>query len=315
MYHLKCSNFIAGILLYLVILCVFSVLCGDMAFSQEKEEKSLIGFANYLFDRGHFYQAVTEYERFIYFNPNHPYVPKARLKIAFCYKLGEKYDKAIELFRDLVDEYHNQEVGKEAAYQVGECYRASGDYELALIEFENFIEDNPNHHLFEKAKWEMAWTYIYLEDYSSAKKQLLLIKEDSIYQKPSQELISALKQLPHLPHKSPLVAGLLAAVIPGAGHFYMGKKKQAIFSFITNSLLFFGAYEAFAKEIYAAGGLLSFFSLNYYSGNIFGALNSAHKFNRAVREEYLERFRKKYNLSINLKGGKEGPLFEFALNF
>lgn len=309
---MKKSNLIYFIL---VTLALLSFTATSLASPQEGEEKSLLGFANHLFERGHYYQAVTEYERFIYFNPNHPSVPKARLKIAFCYKLGEKHGKAIELFRNLVDEYYNQKVGKEAAYQLGECYLESGDYELALIEFENFIEDNPNHLLSEKAKWEMAWTYIYLEKYASAEKQLFFIKEDSLYQKPSQELVSALKQLPNLPRKSPLMAGLLAVVIPGAGHFYMGKKKQAIYSFITNALLFYGAYEAFASEIYAVGGIVSFFGFNYYSGNIFGALNSAHKFNKNVREEYLEGFRRKYNLSINLKGRKEGPMLEFALNF
>lgn len=298
-----------------VTLALLNFIATSFASPQEREEKSLLGFANYLFERGHYYQAVTEYERFIYFNPNHPSVPKARLKIAFCYKLGEKYDKALELFRNLLDEYHDQDVGKEAAYQVGECYLESGNYELALIEFENFIEDNPNHLLSEKAKWEMAWTYIYLEEYASAEKQLCLMKEDSLYQKPSQELSSVLKQLPNLPRKSPLKAGFLAAVIPGAGHFYIGKKKQAIFSFITNALLFYGAYEAFASELYAVGGIVSFFSLNYYSGNIFGALNSAHKFNKNVREEYLKGFRSKYNVSINLKGRKEGPLFIFAFHY
>lgn len=312
MYHLKCFDCKSGVQLYLMILCV---LCGDMAFSQEIEEKSLIGFANYLFEKGHYYQAVTEYERFIYFNPHHPSTPAARLKIAYCYKLGEQYDRALDLFRNLLDEYRDQEVGKEAAYQVGECYSLSEDYELALIEFKNFVEDNPHHPLAEKAKWEMAWAYIYLENYSSASTQLLLIKEGSLYQEPSQELSHALNKLPHLPHKSPLIAGLLAAVIPGAGHFYMGKKKQAISSFITNALLFFGSYEAFSKQLYTAGGFLSFFSLNYYSGNIFGALDNAHKYNRKVRKEHLKRFRKKYNLSINLKGKKDATMLEFALNF
>ena len=170
--------------------------------------------------------------------------------------------------------------------------RFARDIDPRWLEFKNFIEDNPHHTLVEKAKWEMAWAHIYLEDYSSASNQLLLIKEGSLYQKPSQELASALKKLPRLPHKSPLLAGILSAIIPGAGHFYTGKKKQAIFSFITNSLLLFGSYEAFSKDIYTAGGLLSFFSLNYYSGNIFGALNNAHKFNRKVREKYLEGFKK-----------------------
>lgn len=315
MYHLKCFNYKAGVQLYLVILCILSLLCGDIAFSQAEEEKSLIGFANYLFEKGHYYQAVTEYERFIYFNPNHSSVPAARLKIAYCYKLGEQYVRALELFRNLVDEYYDQEVGKEAAYQVGECYSLEEDYELALIEFENFVRDNPHHPLAEKAKWEMAWAHIYLENYSSASSQLLLVKEDSPYQKPSQELTRALEELPHLPRKSPLVAGLLAAVIPGTGHLYMGKKRQAFSSFITNALLFFGTYQAFGKEVYAAGGFLAFFSINYYSGNIFGALNDTHKFNRKVRKKYLEGFREKYNLSINLKGQKDGATLKFALTF
>ena len=315
MYHLKWFNFKARIALYFVILCVLSVLCGDMAFSQEVEEKSLIGFANHLFKNSHYYQAVTEYERFIYFNPTHPSIPTARLKIAYCYKLGEQYERAVELFRNLVDEYHGQEVGTEAAYQVGECYSQSEEYELALIEFDNFVADNPHHFLAEKAKWEMAWAHIYLENYSSASSQLLLVEEGSLYRKPSQELTRALEELPHLPRKSPLVAGLLATVIPGAGHLYMGKKKQAFSSFITNALLFFGTYQSFGKEVYAAGGFLAFFSLNYYSGNIFGALNDVHKFNRKVRKKYLEGFREKYNLSINLKGKKDGTMLEFSFNF
>ncbi len=313
MYHLKYFNF--AIQLCFVILCALSVLSGDMVSAQETEEKSLLGFADYLYEREHYYQAVTEYERFIYFNPHHPSVPRARLKIAFCYKMGEKYDRAIELFRNLVDEYRDQEVGKEAAYQVGECYGAGGNYELALIEFKNFTEDNPHHPLAEKAKWETVWTHIYLEDYASASSKLLFNEEGSLYQQPSRELARALKQLPHLPRKSPLLAGLLAAVIPGGGHFYIGKKKQAILSFITNALLFYGTYEAFAVELYTAGGFLSFFSLNYYSGNIFGALNSAHKFNRAVREEHLGKFRKKFDLSINLKGQKDGAMLDFSFNF
>ena len=55
---------------------------------QEGEEKSQLGFADHLFDGGHYYQAVTEYERFIYFNPHHPSVPEARFKIALCYEAG-----------------------------------------------------------------------------------------------------------------------------------------------------------------------------------------------------------------------------------
>lgn len=299
----------------LVIVTILFLSVPPLVFTQEEEEKSQLGFAHYLFDKGHYYQAVTEYERFIYFNPHHPSVPEARLKIAFCYKRGEQYDKAIELFRVLADEYRDHDVGNEAAYNVGKCFLLSKDYEQALIEFESFIKDNPDTPLADKAQWSSAWTSIYLEDYASAKEHLLRVRENSDYQQPSQELASALEQLPHLPHKSPHLAGFLAAVIPGAGHLYTGKKKQALFAFITNALLAFGTYEAFSNELYTAGGFLSLFSINYYSGNIFGALNSTHIYNKNIKETYLEQFRRKYELSINLRGGEKKSLLEFTLHY
>jgi tetratricopeptide (TPR) repeat protein len=281
----------------------------------EEDEKSLLGFAHHLFERGHYYQAVTEYERFIYFNPDHPSVAEARLKIAFCYKLGEQYTKAVELFRKLIDEYFGQEYAIVAAFNVGECFRLKGDYEQALAEFREFVEDYPGHPLADKVQWNSAWIYIEMEEYPSAKERLSLVREGSTYQIPAQELAGALEKLPYLPRKSPGLAGFLAAVLPGSGHLYTGEKKQALFSFITNALLIFGTYEAFNNELYVAGGFLSLFAVNYYSGNIFGALNSAHKYNRKVKESFLQGYRQKYELSINLRGGGKTPLLEFAFRF
>jgi tetratricopeptide (TPR) repeat protein len=281
----------------------------------EEEGKSLLGFAHHLFERGHYYQAVTEYERFIYYNPDHPSVAEARLKIAFCYKLGEQYTKAVELFRKLIDEYFGQEYAIVAAFNVGECFRLNGDYEQALAEFREFVENYPGHSLADKAQWNSAWIYIEMEEYPSAQERLFLVREGSTYQIPAQELAGALEELPHLPRKSPRLAGFLAAILPGSGHLYTGEKKQALFSFVTNALLIFGTYEAFNNELYVAGGFLSLFAVNYYSGNIFGALNSAHKYNRTVKEAFLEGYKRKYELSINLRGGGKTPLLEFAFRF
>ena len=262
--------------------------------ADEDSGKSLLGFADHLFEQGHYYQAVTEYERFIYFNPGHPAVPRARLQTARCYKMGARYDKAIGLYRQLAELYTGREEGIEAAFQVSECFRLGEDFDQALSGYSRFIRENPAHPLADKARWNMAWTYMQLEDYASARKELLSLNGSSLYRAPSQELIAALDELPHARHKSPVVSGVLAALMPGAGHLYTGQKKQALFSFVTNVLLFFGSYEAFDKEVYTAGGFLSLFSLNYYSGNIFGAITSAHKFNRQKREERLRQAMQKY---------------------
>jgi tetratricopeptide (TPR) repeat protein len=306
-----------GKFLFLITLAVklFCLPVSPLALAEVEEEKSLLGFAHHLFERGHYYQAVTEYERFIYFNPDHASVPEARLKIAFCYKMGEQYTKAVELFRKLIDEYVGQEYAIVAAFNVGECFRLNEDYEKALAEFKGFVESYPNHPLADKAQWNSAWIYIEMEEYPSAKERLFLVREGSTYQMPAQELSGALDELPRLPRKSPRLAGLLAAVLPGSGHLYTGEKKQALFSFITNALLIFGTYEAFNNELYVAGGFLSLFAVNYYTGNIFGALNSAHKYNRRVKEAFLEGYKQKYELSISLRGGVKNPLVEVAFHF
>ena len=219
------------------------------------------------------------------------------------------------MFSTLINEYPGQEYSIVAAYNIGDCYRLDGDYEEALIQFNAFVEDYPDHPLADKAQWNSAWIYIDMEDYPSAKDHLFLVRESSTYQSSAQELVSAIEELPHLPRKSPRLAGFLAAVIPGAGHLYTGEKKQALFTFFTNALLIFGTYEAFNRDLYVAGGFLSIFALNYYSGNIFGALNSAHKYNRRVKDAYLEGYKRRYELSINLRGGAKTPLVEFALHF
>ncbi len=257
-------------------------------------ETSLLGFADHLFEQGHYYQAVTEYDRFIYFNPDHPSVPRVRLQIARCHKMGAQYDKAIELYRQLVVLYAGREEGIEASFQVSECFRLNEDFDQALNGYSRFISENPAHPLAEKARWNMAWTCLQLEDYTSARDELLALNESERYRAPAQELIAALDELPHARHKSPVIAGVLAALMPGAGHLYTGQKKQALFSFVTNALLIFGSYEAFDKEVYTAGGFLSLFSLNYYSGNIFGAITSAHRFNRLQRDERLRQAMQRY---------------------
>jgi tetratricopeptide (TPR) repeat protein len=257
-------------------------------------EQSLLGFADHLFEQGHYYQAVTEYERFIYFNPDHPSVPRARLQIARCHKMGARYHEAIELYRRLAELYTGREEGIEAAYQVSDCYRLGEDFDQALSGYSRFIREHPAHPLADRARWNTAWTYIRLEDYAHARTELLSLVESDRYRTPAHELIAALDDLPHARHKSPVIAGVLAALMPGAGHLYTGQKKQALFSFVTNALLIFGSYEAFDKEVYTAGGFLSLFSLNYYSGNIFGAITSAHKFNRQHRDERLGQAMQRY---------------------
>ena len=89
------------------------------------------------------------------------------------------------------------------------------------------------------------------------------------------------------------VAGTLSAVLPGAGQLYAGRTKDGIIAFIVNGLFIAGAIEAYHRENYVACGVLALFEVGWYSGNVYSAVNSAHRFNDERRSRRMLELKKK----------------------
>lgn len=92
-------------------------------------------------------------------------------------------------------------------------------------------------------------------------------------QKEEENLQKAYHQLMKVKRRSPFVAGLLSAVVPGLGKVYAGKPKQGIASFFPIALLGAQAFENIHKR-----GIKNGFSIFYtglfsvfYIGNIWGS--------------------------------------------
>ena len=85
---------------------------------------------------------------------------------------------------------------------------------------------------------------------------------------PALALSQALHTAPTRPLKSPRTAGILAGIVPGAGHLYVGKPGQAISAFLLNSLFLAGAAYAFHEGLEAVGAILLYFETGWYLGNI-----------------------------------------------
>lgn len=93
-----------------------------------------------------------------------------------------------------------------------------------------------------------------------------------------QERLLALNKLAkQQKHKSPLLAGCLSAVIPGAGKFYAGKKGAAMSALAACTVLGLSTAEAYYRtksfkspQFITLGTIFTFF----YVGNIFGSVYS-----------------------------------------
>ena len=93
--------------------------------------------------------------------------------------------------------------------------------------------------------------------------------------------------------KSPLLAGLYSAVLPGAGKFYAGKKRQGIAAFLPVISLAAVTYEAYRKGGVRSARFIGFGSLFslFYVGNIWGSVLSVRikekEFTRAYDNKIL----------------------------
>ena len=115
-----------------------------------------------------------------------------------------------------------------------------------------------------------------------------------------------------LPYKNPTTAGILAGALPGMGHAYCGRYKDGMVALVLNGLFIWAAVESFHQDNPALGSILGFLELGWYSGNIYSAVNSAHKLNRKLKDDYLKSLPDQFR--INLMTQRDGTL-GLALRF
>lgn len=87
--------------------------------------------------------------------------------------------------------------------------------------------------------------------------------------------------------KSPKLAGILSAMLPGSGYFYVGQLQTAITGLLLNALFIFAIIAFFKRRLIALGILFLSFEIGWYGGGIYGASGQAVYYNQRVFEEVV----------------------------
>ena len=257
-------------------------------------------FAEHYFQNGEYYRAIGEYERFIYLFPLSNKIELARYKIGLCFLNGEKYEEAIKAFDELIEDYKNTEYSLKSYLKISRAYALLKRYDAALTGIKNLITIVPNQEMKDEAYYQGGWVYLEMGLWEKAQEYFEEISVQNRKKYNLKEILMGLDRNLPLKEKNPTTAGLLA-IIPGAGHLYCERKKDALISFLLNGAMIYAAYEAFDHDLDVIGGIITFFELGFYSGNIYSAVNSAHKYNRNEKSKFLDYLKKntKINLSMN----------------
>jgi TolA-binding protein len=256
-------------------------------------------------EESEYQRAVVEFERFIHFFPEDEKVPRARYLIGICYLRGKRYETARRSLEEVYRAYYPKPVSGKALFLIGESYFRQGFAEEAAGFFKKVIETYPQPELKNAAIYRLGWSRMQKDKWQEASKTFNLVEKSSRLYPSAIDLSDKALMGEDLPYKSPTTAGVLA-VIPGLGHVYTDRYKDGMVALLLNGLTIWAAVEAFNQDLNVLGGVLVALELGWYSGNIYSAVNSAHKYNRKVRADFRRSLTD--SLNLNLFTSREVPL-------
>jgi outer membrane protein assembly factor BamD (BamD/ComL family) len=248
----------------------------------------ILSFADALFNDGDYYRAITEYKRFLFFHPSDARAGPAQLQIGRAYQRAQQWEEARKTFETLAQQHADPGIRAEAAYLIGETSFQQQRYAQAISDLRPVAERYQQTPPGERARYLLGWSYLRARQWPEAAQTFESIATTSPLFPSSRTLADASREAQNLPRKSPTLAGLMSAVIPGTGHFYAGRWRDGAIALLLNGAFLAAGIEAVSAGNEAAAGLLLFFEAAWYSGAIYGAVNAAQKYNRDIEERWLQ---------------------------
>ncbi len=248
-------------------------------------EAGVWGLAEALLNEGEYYRAITEYKRLLYYFPAGAHTAAAQQRIALALLLGGEPAQALR---------HIDAQLAGAPDRPPTAAERDGWLVLRAIGRMDLDADQP--YTLRKPQLERA------------RLDLTAVSPASPRHEQIAGFLRALEEPPDLPHKSPLLAGSLSAVIPGTGSFYVGRVAEGTLALFVNALLISGTVTAFQEHQDGLGVGLGVLALAFYGGSVYAAVSGAHKFNDRANAAYLEQQRSRFGLI--LERGRIGLGFE-----
>lgn len=284
----------------IVLLCAFILFSGPQQTRAEKndDQDKAYGFADSLFQEGDYYRAITEYKRFIYNSSDDTLkTENAHFRIGECYFKAKRWEEAADSFNRFLTLYPKSLKRFEALHFKGIAEKNQKKNNEAIATF-NLIIESASGEVKNRALFEAALIFVEMEDWRQAKVLFSRIPEDSVLYANARRFSAGLAEIENLPEKSPAAAGALAAILPGSGHLYAGRPRDALVAFILNASFTWAAIELFDHENYALGGIVTFFEAGWYAGNIYSAVSSVHKYNERIKNEQIQTLKEKSGISL-----------------
>ena len=273
-------------------------------------------YALELFEAEDYDTAIVEFKRFIHFFPESEYLDQAEYNIAVCLFNKKKYHEAARAFNEIIIKDQDNDIMEQAVFFQSRSFMQLGNRGYAQIVLQNYLKLVDDINIKDKIYFHLA--QIQLSNarqfkqgsLALAKKYLSKISASNADKYRIDECSDLIFKAEHAPGKNPKAAGIFA-IIPGGGFLYCERYHDALITFILNTGLMYAAWKAWDNDNQVLAGVIGFVEAGFYTGNIYGSISSAHKYNHAQALKILGRDvyispdfdpeDKAYGLSFNFK--------------
>lgn len=291
------------LLIYLTILVFFGGLGSSYVHALSTAQPGLFitadmqfDYALTLFEQKDFAAAQVEFKRFLHFFPQDPRHDRADYTAGVAlfhsgqyYEAAKRFDSIIRRSKDIDNPWARQ-----SCFMQSQAFEAMGNTGYAQVVLQNYLKQTRDTDTKDRIYLELARMHIQntgahgKNELDSARKNLMLISPEKQGEYNVTRQLEAIDNAGNAPAKSPVLAGILA-IIPGGGMLYCNRYKDAFISFCFNTGLIWAAYTAFDHDNPALGGVITFVETGFYSGNIYGSITAAHKYNKAAQIKILNK--------------------------
>jgi tetratricopeptide (TPR) repeat protein len=251
--------------------------------------EQVLEFAHYLYSQQEYFRAIGEYQRFLFLYPDHLQADNAALRIAQCYQRGKRWQQALEAVDVFLAAYPQSSLKWEARFLKAGVLNNLGKGEEARGEYQAIIEDRPGKPLVAEAWYLIGLSYAKDGRWLEADQALSQVGSEDFLHSEAAEARQIAAEESEVGRKDPALAGLLAAILPGSGHLYCKRPRDAALAFVFTGGFGWATYEAFNQNNDGLGVVLALITAAFYGGNIYSAVNVAYKYNDREERRREER--------------------------
>ena len=239
-------------------------------------------FADSLFQEGDYLNAAHEYKRILFLHPNAPRIDFIAFRVAASYQNTGQLEKAISAYQFLIDTYPNSLLIERSTNNIAQCHILLGAREQGIASLENFLTKHKRSDLAPLAHFTIGMLHIDKNEWTQASRvwnDVSSVYPDSPFAETSTRLARIVKSADTLSRRSPTVAGVFSALVPGSGQIYSGKPVDGLSSFM--SVAVFGSASVYytSKERYEVAVPVAILGVFFYGNSIYQSIQAAQTFN------------------------------------